>query len=115
MVEPHGIRFTIETTLDDVSVQPGSLLWVNLLRIYKEALTNSIKHAAARSVAVTLKVNGNGLALHVQDNGIGWDGNTKYGRGSSFMKKRAEDIKGTVTFTALEKGTQVSVSIPILS
>ena len=81
MVEPHGIRFTIETAVEDISAQPGSLLWVNLLRIYKEALTNVIKHAQATSIAVTLNVNGNGLVLHVQDDGIGWDGNTKCGRG----------------------------------
>ena len=114
MVEPHGIRFTIETAVEDISVQPGSLLWVNLLRIYKEALTNVIKHAQAKSIAVTLNVNGNGLVLHVQDDGIGWDGNTKYGRGLSIMKKRAAEIKGTVIVAALEKGTQVSVGIPIL-
>jgi signal transduction histidine kinase len=114
MVEPHGIRFTIETAVDDIAVQPGNLLWVNLLRIYKEALTNAIKHAQARSITITLNVNSNGLVLHVQDDGIGWDGNTKCGRGSSFMKKRAEEVRGAVTVTALEKGTRVSVSIPIL-
>jgi signal transduction histidine kinase len=114
MVEPHGIRFTIETAVDDIAVQPGNILWVNLLRIYKEALTNAIKHAQARSITITLNVNSNGLVLHVQDDGIGWDGNTKCGRGSSFMKKRAEEVRGAVTVTALEKGTRVSVSIPIL-
>ena len=114
IVEPHGIRFTIETAVEDISVQPGSLLWVNLLRIYKEALTNVIKHAQAKSIAVTLNVNGHGLVLHVQDDGIGWDGNTKCGRGLSIMKKRAAEIRGTVIVAALEKGTQVSVGIPIL-
>ena len=115
MVEPHGIRFTIETTMGDVSLQPGSLLWVNLLRIYKEALTNAIKHARAGSTTVTLHVDSQGLALVVRDDGIGWDGKTQCGRGSSFMKKRAEDVKGALTVAALEKGTQVSVIIPILS
>ena len=33
---------------------------------------------------------------------------------SSIMKKRAAEIRGTVTVAALEKGTQVSVGIPIL-
>ncbi len=114
MVEPHGIRFEIETAVDDIPVQPGSLLWVNLLRIYKEALTNAIKHAQARSIAVTLNVGNQGLVLHVKDDGIGWDGTTKCGRGSSFMKKRAEEVSGAVTVAVLEKGTQVSVRIPIL-
>ncbi len=114
MVEPHGIRFRIETAVDDVSMQPGSLLWVNVLRIYKEALTNAIKHAQARSISVMLNVNGNGLVLHVQDDGIGWDGNTKCGRGSSFMKKRAKEVRGAVTVAASEKGTRVSVCVPIV-
>lgn len=114
MVEPHGIRFSIETAVDDISMQPGSLLWVNLLRIYKEALTNAIKHAQASSITASLNVNGHGLVLRVQDDGIGCDGNTKCGRGTSIMKKRAEEVRGTLTVAALEKGTQVNVSIPIL-
>lgn len=114
MVEPHGIRFTIETAVDDIPVQPGSLLCVNLVRIFKEALMNAIKHAAASAITVTFNVSRRGLVLHIQDDGIGWDGNTKCGRGSAFMKKRAEEVRGALAVAALEKGTRVSVGIPIL-
>jgi len=29
------------------------------------------------------------------------------------MKKRAEEVRGTVTVAALDKGTQVSVRLPV--
>src|SRR5208283_4592710 len=97
MVEPHGLRFTIEVTVDGAADKGGSILWVNLLRIYKEALMNVIKHAKAGSVHVVFKVTDDALLLHVRDDGKGWDGTAICGRGLLNMKKRAHDEGGTVT------------------
>jgi signal transduction histidine kinase len=112
MVEPHQIGFSHEASVDDVPEQPGSLLWVNVLRIYKEALTNVIKHAHARSVAVTLHVNRDRMLLSVQDDGAGWEKTTGNGRGLANMRKRAEDIGGTMTLTT-GNGTRMSLEVPI--
>jgi signal transduction histidine kinase len=112
MVEAHGLRFEIEATVDGAADQTGSVLWVNLLRIYKEALMNVIKHAQGRYVLVALKVSDDELQLRVQDDGIGWDGTATCGRGLLNMKKRAHEIGGTVTVSSPGKGTQVSLKIP---
>jgi PAS domain S-box-containing protein len=112
MVEPHNIAFMIETATEDIPEQPGSLLWVNLFKIYKEALTNVIKHSKARAVAVTLRVDRDGLVLAVQDDGTGWRERPSSGRGLSNMKKRAEEIGGQVSFSS-DKGTRVNIEIPI--
>ncbi len=113
MLDPHNIRFTFEASVDEASEQPSSLLWVNLLRIYKEALTNVIKHAQAGSVVVTLKAGKSCLHFIAQDDGIGWKINSGNGRGLANMKKRAEEIGGRVMVFA-EKGTEVRVEIPLL-
>ncbi len=113
LIESHGISFAAEAKVDS-SYEPGSLLCVNLIRIYKEALTNIIKHSRAKSVAVTIQILNDKLILEVQDDGIGWSGQPISGRGLSIMQKRAKDLQGTVTVGASNKGTRVSIEIPLL-
>jgi signal transduction histidine kinase len=114
MVEPHRIAFALEVSLEDIQEQPGSLLWVNLFKIYKEALTNVIKHSKADSVAVALKVAKDGLLLIVHDNGTGWEEGRGNGRGISNMKKRAKETGGRLTLTfGRGSGTRVSLEIPL--
>jgi PAS domain S-box-containing protein len=114
LVEPHRIRFAAETSVHDPIEQPGSLLWVNLLRIYKEALTNVVKHSRAESVAVTFHADQNGLQLIVQDDGIGLDKNRQHGRGLPNMKRRVQDVGGAITISAAgQQGTQVMLEVPI--
>jgi signal transduction histidine kinase len=113
MVEPHGISFAAEISVDDVPDQPGSLLWIDLIRIYKEALTNVIKHSHAHSVGISLKVASTGLMLIVRDDGIGWNEAPDNGRGLPNMKKRAQEVGGTVTVSASETGAEVKLEIPL--
>jgi len=112
IVEPHGLSFEIQTEMHEVSTPSSSLLWMNLLKIYKEALRNAIKHARASAIAVTFNVADHGLILRVQDDGIGCDGSAQSGRGLAIMKKRAGDLGGAVCISAPGRGTQVSLAIP---
>jgi PAS domain S-box-containing protein len=110
MIEAHGMSFTAEAEVG-ASGQPGSLLWVNLFRIYKEALTNIIKHSHAKSVTVTLRNTDDKLTLDVWDDGVGWSGHAKSGRGLAIMQKRAKDLGGAVTVTTGSAGTRVSLAV----
>jgi PAS domain S-box-containing protein len=112
IIEAHGMRFTADVKVD-ASDEPGSLLWVNLFRIYKEALTNIIKHAHAKSVSVNLFISNDKLTLVVEDDGIGWSGQASFGRGLSIMQKRANNVGGTVTVRARNPGTRLSLEIPL--
>ncbi len=113
LLEPHGIRFNLDIQVEDVADQPSSVLWVNVFKIFKEALTNVIKHAKAGSVLVTLTVNEQGLVMAVQDDGIGYNGKEGYGRGQSIMKKRAHEVGGVVTVSTLKNGTRVNLQVPL--
>jgi signal transduction histidine kinase len=112
MLEPHSIAFNLASDVDNEHEQPGSLLWVNLFKIYKEALTNVIKHSQARSVNVVLRISPDLLLLIVEDTGTGWESHRGNGRGLSNMKRRAEEIGGTLAVSS-GKGTRVRVEIPL--
>jgi PAS domain S-box-containing protein len=112
MIEAHGMDFTAEIKVD-APEQPERLLWVNLFRVYKEALTNIIKHACAKSVAVALYISNGKLTLEVCDDGIGLSGQATSGRGLSIMQKRAKKLGGSITVRADSEGTRVSLEIPL--
>jgi PAS domain S-box-containing protein len=111
MVEPHAITFDLETSIDETHEQPGSLLWVNLFKIYKEALTNVIKHSQARTVEAKLQISREKLLLSIEDDGVGL-GEGRRGRGLSNMRTRAEELGGKVTILS-GSGTQVRVELPL--
>ncbi len=116
MLEPHDITFTLETSISDVAeVRPGSLLSVNLFKIYKETLTNIIKHARATSVLADLSISGGKLQLTIKDNGVGLEetgSGGSGGRGLSNMRKRAFELGGTISLSS-DSGTRMSLVIPL--
>jgi signal transduction histidine kinase/ligand-binding sensor domain-containing protein len=88
----------------------------NIFLIAKEALTNAMKHAAARQVSVQVKTDADFLELLVQDNGCGFDvanANTaREGNGLINMRQRAEVIGGKLTMqTSPGSGTTVSLQV----
>lgn len=112
LIEPHSIPFFMEDSVSDMNGQPGGLLSINLFRIYKEALTNIIKHARAQAINVMIKVNPEKLVLSVRDDGIGYREVKGSGRGLSNMRARAKEIGGKLTVT-VDNGTCVSIEVPL--
>jgi PAS domain S-box-containing protein len=113
IVKAHKISFDMTSQIDDTSGDPGSILYLNLFRIYREALTNIIKHSQATRVVVGFRVGSGNLTLTVQDNGRGRDHSATLnrGRGLTNMKNRALEIGGTVTVST-DEGTCVCVTVP---
>lgn len=112
MVESHGMSFEIRTSVEDVQEQPGSLLCLNLFRIYKEAITNVAKHSKAKAVNVEVLVGDGKLALSVQDDGVGVGAGREGGRGMANMKTRAREM-GAALNVESETGTRVSLELPL--
>ena len=112
MIEPHGVSFDITTSIEGVREQPGSLLWLNLFRIYKESLTNIIKHSRASAVKVSLRVGPERLELAIADNGRGFSGEQGCGRGISHMTARAQQLGGMLTVTS-GSGITVRLALPL--
>jgi PAS domain S-box-containing protein len=112
LLEPHAIAFDLESKVHEGAEQPGSLLWVNIFKIYKEALTNVVKHSKAQAVVVQLQVSERGFLLTIQDNGMGAESSGGNGRGLANMKRRAAEVGGAVAVSS-GRGTLVCVEIPL--
>jgi two-component system sensor histidine kinase DesK len=75
----------------------------------REAITNVIRHAGARSCTVTLICDEQASRLVIEDDGIG--GTTAEGAGLSGMRARLAAIGGTLVREG-EHGTRLTLSIP---
>jgi len=86
-----------------------------LYRIAEEALNNALKHAAATSVRVWLRAEGNRVELEVTDNGQGFDPDAvsdKGGMGLTNMRERVERLGGSLRVrSAVGEGTTVKASL----
>jgi signal transduction histidine kinase len=93
-----------------------------LFRIAQEALHNVSKHAAAKSVEVTVTSGSHGTLLRVRDDGTGFEGvpsDAKTGRprrglGLRSMRERAESLGAQ--FSVLSSpgaGTTIEVNVPL--
>ncbi len=90
----------------------------NLLRIGQEAINNAVKHAQAERILINLKFDAGRVQLSVQDNGRGFDQQSKGGPGEGHfgltsMRERAEQIGGTLSIQSNGAGTEVIVDVPI--
>ncbi|OGW51077.1 MAG: hypothetical protein A2Z50_01465 [Nitrospirae bacterium RBG_19FT_COMBO_42_15] len=111
MIESHGLMFNMKGLIGDAGDQPNSLLYLNLFRTYKEALTNIIKHSKAKSVDVLFSVNKEKIILSVKDDGVGLKEKEKSaGRGLTNMIMRARELGGQLTILS-DKGTNITLEI----
>ncbi len=98
-LEPHAIALRFEP--DPGEGMPDLATFVALARIQREALTNVVKHAHARSVTSRFRVRPTELELSIDDDGPGPSGATPaagHGRGLDSMRIRAKGIGATVRF-----------------
>jgi signal transduction histidine kinase len=91
---------------------------IEILKLAKEALSNSFRHANAPLVFASLRrVNGS-LRLIVRDNGRGFSLQEKTGQGQGLlnMTVRAGQLGGTLSVQSMpEKGTRVVFDLPAMS
>lgn len=97
---------------------PGSVE-IQLIRIVQEALTNVRKHADASSVTVRLRLEGDELAIHVEDDGRGFDLDRPVRTGwphfgLTTMRERAQAVGGSFELVSSPgQGTKVIVRAPL--
>lgn len=88
-----------------------------LLRVTQEALTNILRHAAARHVSVNLNLVGDWLVLTICDDGCGLHGAASAQAGCGFgltgMRERLADFGGSLALsTSAGGGCQLSARLP---
>ena len=89
-----------------------------LFRVVEEALSNAVRHSAAREAVVTLDDTPAEIVLRVSDSGRGFSstGATSHGIGLVSMRERLHALGGTLVITSSPgKGTVVEARIPRVS
>jgi signal transduction histidine kinase len=86
---------------------------VNLYRIAQEAVTNSLKHANATEITVSLERTKDGVVLRVSDDGYAKRRRGGRGLGRLIMKYRAHAIGAVLTIESTKgRGTTVTCCVP---
>lgn len=84
-----------------------------LLRCVQELITNTIKHASAKKVELTLQKLDNLLILKSEDDGVGVN-LAKLGNGLQGMKERVAELNGQMLIqTSPNHGFSVSITLPL--
>ncbi len=112
LLQSRDMLFHFEANIAEELTKPDPITYMNLLQIYKEALTNAVKHSRATSVQVELTTHAEYLHLSIQDNGIGYGKEIVHGKGLANMKARAQKIGGTLSITS-GQGTMVALELPL--
>lgn len=102
----------------DGHARPSALQCLGLTRLVEEALSNVIKHSRANRVRVECtQPQAGSLAVHITDDGIGFDVDAVRRAGLSVgmrsMTARAERLGGTLEVSSGPQGTQVRAILAI--
>ena len=83
--------------------------------IFKEAVTNIVKHAACSEVSVRLAIESGVLRLELHDNGQGFDpASPTDGHGLASLRNRAAALGGTLAVVSTPgAGTAITLDLPI--
>src|SRR5437899_11515385 len=107
------LKLKIDAHLDDPRLPPPADLTV--YRFVQEALTNAAKYAKAKSLKVSMHVNGEQVRVEVADDGVGFD--TKASRvghhGLVGLRYRVEAVGGRLRVSSAPgKGTRLTAELP---
>ncbi|MDD2743210.1 MAG: histidine kinase [Rhodocyclaceae bacterium] len=110
-------QITLTMALDDELFAFPETQTSALLRVTQEALTNILRHAAARHVSISLSQIGDWLELTICDDGCGLHGAPSAQAGCGFgltgMRERLADFGGSLVFsTPAGGGCQLSARLP---
>ncbi|MGW0860996.1 sensor histidine kinase [Streptomyces sp. NPDC002611] len=112
-VRAGGLDVTYGTA-GDVRPVPEAVA-ATVFRIVQESLTNTVRHAGARTVAVRLTYRSGDLDVRVTDDGSGPQGSRSGGHGLIGVRERAAAHGGTAVAGAGPggRGFEVRVSLPV--
>jgi signal transduction histidine kinase len=113
-------RFEAALSLAPLPAEPPHEVRVLLYRVAQEALTNAIRHAGARRLALTLTGGRDFLRLTVEDDGQGFDptatragGPASGGIGLRSMREQTRRAGGELRIESGTWGTRVAACVPV--
>ncbi len=122
VLDGSGIAWRLDAAEERLDAPVGSETRRQLFLVFKEAVTNVVRHSGARSAALRLSVEGGTLTLEVADDGRGFEGerardlssSLRRGRGLLNMKVRAARLGGKLWVTSAPgEGTRLVLGLPL--
>lgn len=88
----------------------------HFILLFKEAMSNILKHAQARHVQLTFQEQAAQITVQLTDNGKGFDQlQATGGNGLMNMQSRARKLSGSLQIASnVETGTQIQLKLPVL-
>jgi signal transduction histidine kinase len=110
-----GGRFSIDLNLAGLAAEPSQAVKIAVYRCTQECLSNTIRHAAATRVTLSIRTIDNMVELCAMDNGRGfvYDATARPGIGLKALQSHAETLGGAVRITSDSWGTSVVIRIPL--
>ncbi len=115
MVKKAGISdISFDNSLKDEHSKINSDINICLFRVTQELINNTLKHANATKIRMSLTEFDDKICLYYADNGSGFDiKNVKLGSGLRNLKERIEVFNGYLSIVSQSTGTEVEVEIPL--
>jgi signal transduction histidine kinase len=111
-----NIRLTVDASEDALDLSVDARVRHQLFLVFKEALTNVVRHSGANEVRLVIRVENRALHVVVADNGRGLQGlapSTGGHEGIANMRRRMEKLGGHFEMPAdAGRGTTVKFSVP---
>lgn len=109
----RGIKLTWQNRGTAAEPSIGDVMAVtSLTRAVKEAIHNLTRHSQATEARIEIDFGPDCLGIVVADNGCGLSPDARPGRGLGNMKRRAQELGGTLDIAG-EDGTLILFSIPL--
>ncbi len=107
-----GVVTTLSMAVDNDALRLAPTVGLNIFRILQESLTNTIKHANATKIQISLLEQNGRLLVTVSDNGKGFNAEASWPHhyGLQNLKKRAEEIGASLSVTS-EVGVGTTTSL----
>jgi signal transduction histidine kinase len=105
----------IEVTVNEFGERTGipAPVATAVYRVVQESLTNTVRHANASRVSVTVRYSPDNVLVDVQDNGRGAAGEVTDGHGIAGMRERVAALGGALTAGPTKAGFAVRATLPI--
>lgn len=110
----EDIKTNIITSIENENMPISSSLKLNIVRIIQEAITNTIKHASATRIDITIEQKNDHMKIKIIDNGKGFDISNSHpnGYGMRNIRKRCEDIGAQLDITSqINNGTKIAIEL----
>ncbi|QOZ55623.1 histidine kinase [Bradyrhizobium sp. CCBAU 53338] len=107
---PHiGLTTALDPDLNGIDGPLAQTVY----RLIQEALTNVLRHAAARNAHVQASIAGKALAIEISDDGAGFPADNVFGRGLTGMQERVRALSGSLTLLRADERTYVRCRLPL--